>query len=113
MFFILGIMKCVEKLRSTDQISLPSVSNPNNDIPDISLNSIRAWRIFLFLLFLLYPSISSTVLRLYVCKKVDAAWYLLADFNVVCYDATYYKFAYLGILFILIFPMYAFILYFV
>ena len=71
----------------------------------LNVNKIRAWRLLLFILFFIYPSVSSTILLLYVCKNIDNTWFLLADFKTHCYDATYFNYAYLGILFILIFPI--------
>jgi len=49
----------------------------------------KTWKLVLFTLFLVYPSVSSFVLRLYVCKYVDGVAYLVADFAVKCYDDTY------------------------
>lgn len=49
----------------------------------------KAWKLILFTLFLVYPSVSSFVLRLYVCKTIDSVSYLVADFSVTCYDSTY------------------------
>eukprot|EP00808_Paulinella_micropora_P019733 g59215.t1 len=63
----------------------------------IKLSNVRIWlktvKLILFGLFLVYPTVSSTVLRLYNCKKVENVWYLLADFNTVCYTDDWYHYA--------------------
>jgi IPT/TIG domain/Tyrosine-protein kinase ephrin type A/B receptor-like len=64
-----------------------------------TLSTLRFWKMFLYLLFLIYPSVSSTVLRLYVCKDIEDKSYLLADLSVECYTDqwTYFSYASLGL----------------
>ena len=47
-------------------------------------SKMKFWKLFLYVLFLIYPSVSSTILRLYICKDVDQQAYLLADLRVQC-----------------------------
>jgi hypothetical protein len=47
------------------------------------------WRLSLFFMFLVYPTIASTVLRTFVCVDVEDVWYLRADFSITCYDDAY------------------------
>jgi heme/copper-type cytochrome/quinol oxidase subunit 2 len=54
----------------------------------------KAWKLVLFTLFLVYPKVSSLILRMYVCKTVEGVDYLKGDFTRKCYDATWKK--YLG-----------------
>lgn len=77
---------------------------------EISVNSIRAWRIFLFILFFLYPSLSTSVLGLYVCRNIDSDSYLLSDFSVRCYTNEYTTYSYVGVFFILLYPVYDYFL---
>ena len=63
------------------------------------------WRLVLFTLFLVYPSISSTVLRSFVCDKVEGIWYLRADFSVQCYDSSYNLHASFAGLMVLLYPI--------
>eukprot|EP00457_Paulinella_chromatophora_P000003 gb/GEZN01000003.1/.p1 GENE.gb/GEZN01000003.1/~~gb/GEZN01000003.1/.p1 ORF type:complete len:6228 (-),score=473.22 gb/GEZN01000003.1/:302-18958(-) len=63
----------------------------------VRLARTRIWlktvKLILFGLFLVYPTVSSTVLRLYNCKKVEGVWYLMADFNTQCYTDLWHKYA--------------------
>ena len=63
------------------------------------------WRLFLYLLFLVYPAVSSTVLRLYVCRQIDDQYYLTTDLTVQCYTSTWTSFTYASLLLILIYPI--------
>lgn len=49
----------------------------------------KFWRLVLFTLFLMYPLVSVTIVRTFVCKNVLGVNYLLADFNVVCDEPEY------------------------
>jgi hypothetical protein len=53
-------------------------------------STINFWRMFVYTLFLIYPGLSSTVLRHYVCKSIDGNDFLYADFRVRCYTAIWY-----------------------
>jgi hypothetical protein len=71
----------------------------------IMLSKIRAWKIFLYLLFLLYPGVSSTVLRLYVCTEVDGARYLWTDLRVSCDTDTYATYSKASVPAIFVYPI--------
>jgi hypothetical protein len=43
------------------------------------------WKMLFFVLFLVYPTVSSTVLRTYVCKDIEGESYMVADFTQKCY----------------------------
>jgi len=58
-----------------------------------------------FSLFLIYPVVASTVLRLWVCKTVNGVDYLLADFHNVCYDERWNRYAHFGAVMILFYPI--------
>jgi hypothetical protein len=53
----------------------------------------------------IYPGVSSTMLRHFVCKQIDSEYYLLADLRVQCYTPLWYSYAYLSIPFILLYPI--------
>ena len=61
--------------------------------------------LFLYILFLIYPGVSSTVLRLYVCKKIDSTYYLLTDLRVQCYTSLHDTFQLASITLILLYPL--------
>jgi len=69
----------------------------------------RTWyktnRLILFSLFLIYPVVASTILRLWVCKDINDTWYLLADFRDLCYDARWHRYANFGAVMIVFYPV--------
>lgn len=68
---------------------------------------VNFWKMTLFLMFLIYPGVSSTILRLYLCKHFDGLngdW-LLADLRVECFTVTWIIFALNGIYLIIIYPL--------
>ncbi len=42
---------------------------------------IRFWRMLEYFLFLIYPTVSSSVLRYFVCRTISGVPYLLADMS--------------------------------
>jgi hypothetical protein len=68
-------------------------------------STMKFWLIFLYMLFLIYPAISSVVLRLYVCKSIDDGWYLLTDLRISCYTDTWSLYAYASIAAIALYPV--------
>jgi len=44
----------------------------------------EGWKVSLFLMFLLYPSISATVLRVWNCRDIEGTSYVRADYTLVC-----------------------------
>ena len=44
----------------------------------------QGWKVGLFFLFVVYPSVSSTVLRMWHCRPIEDKWYLYADYRVTC-----------------------------
>jgi len=77
----------------------------NSDQYAIRRSRRRFWRIFLFSLFLMYPIVSQTVLKLYICKEVNGTSYLLSDFRLQCYTRQYNNYAGAGIIMILLYPI--------
>jgi len=65
----------------------------------------KAMKMILFILFLLYPLVSSTVLRLYVCKDINGTSYLRADYNTICYTEQWYSYATVGYAGIALYPV--------
>lgn len=59
----------------------------------------------LYSFFLAYPAVSSTILRLYVCKDIDGVGYLYSDTRVVCYDEQWNWYAAASIFLIFLFPI--------
>ena len=66
---------------------------------------MKFWKLFLYILFLIYPSESSTILRLYICKDIDGTGYLLTDVRVQCYTDTWHIYTLASIPLILLYPV--------
>lgn len=66
---------------------------------------MKFWKLFLYILFLIYPSESSTILRLYICKDVDGTGYLLTDVRIQCYTDTWHIYTLASIPLILLYPV--------
>lgn len=62
-------------------------------------------KMFVFTLFLIFPSVSSVVLKLYKCEQVEGHWFLWEDFTVTCYTDEYYARAIMNIVFVLLYPI--------
>jgi len=90
-------------------ITVPGLLRSRGSSPEASaarkIVRKKTWKLVLFTLFLVYPSVSSFVLRLYVCKYVDGVAYLVADFAVQCYDSTWNMHAYINIATCVIYPV--------
>jgi hypothetical protein len=61
--------------------------------------------LFLYGLFLIYPSVSSTVLRHFVCKQIDDRSYLWSDLRIQCYTDRWTTFAFVSFGLILLYPV--------
>jgi hypothetical protein len=65
----------------------------------------KTWKLVFFTLFLVYPGVSSTALRLFVCKTVNGVSYLLADFGTFCYTSDWDAYRGLAIFMILLYAI--------
>eukprot|EP00475_Leptophrys_vorax_P011277 TRINITY_DN17792_c0_g1_i2.p1 TRINITY_DN17792_c0_g1~~TRINITY_DN17792_c0_g1_i2.p1 ORF type:complete len:1027 (-),score=223.25 TRINITY_DN17792_c0_g1_i2:56-3136(-) len=65
----------------------------------------KFWKMFLFTLFLLYPSVSSIVVRLYSCRTIEGVSYLVADFSILCSSSEWFNRALLNVFFVVIYPI--------
>lgn len=63
------------------------------------------WKLCYYSLFLLYPSVSAVVVRLYNCIDVNNAVYLVQDFTVLCNSKERVNAAYINIIFVLFWPI--------
>lgn len=93
---------------------LPRIMNCCKYKHDTAKQRIQAWLMFwmmsLYLLFLIYPSVSSTVLRHYICKRIDQGdgtqvSYLLKDMRVECYSDVWMSYAWLAAILALLYPV--------
>lgn len=47
----------------------------------------KFWRLCLFTVFLMYPYVSSSIFRMYVCYNLEGVYYMKMDFEVLCYES--------------------------
>lgn len=58
-----------------------------------------------FFLFLIYPTVASSILRFFVCRTVDGVPYLVADMSQTCISDAYRNFYWIAFGFALLFPV--------
>jgi len=63
------------------------------------------WRIILFTLFLVYPSMSAKSLSMFVCNDVEGVDYLVSDFTLECFDSTWHTYMPYAVVGILVYPV--------
>jgi len=63
------------------------------------------WKLVLFTVFMLYPSVSRFVTSLFVCEKIEDHYYLQQDFSLHCYDEGWFKILPVAIVMIVIYPL--------
>jgi hypothetical protein len=73
----------------------------------------ECWKVVLFFLFLVYPSVSSTLLKLYRCDLVEGVYYLMADYRVICYDDSWWPYGIWGFVMMLVYPIGVPLLYYI
>lgn len=47
----------------------------------------KFWRLCLFTVFLMYPYVSSSIFRMYICYNLEGVYYMKMDFEVLCYQS--------------------------
>jgi hypothetical protein len=65
----------------------------------------RFWKIIIFFLFLIYPSVSAYALGLYDCRDFYGKYLLFRDLAIDCTSAEYHKYSLIGILMIFLYPL--------
>jgi hypothetical protein len=70
-----------------------------------SRSKMSFWKLLLYSLFLIYPGVSSTILRIYICKSIDRQDYLLADLRVRCHTDTWNLYTFASLPLILLYPI--------
>eukprot|EP00937_MAST-01D_sp_MAST-1D-sp2_P007281 g7281.t1 len=65
----------------------------------------RLWNVLLPFLFLVYPSVSNTVVLMLRCVTIDGGKYLLADYSVRCDVPSYDSYRSLAIFFVFLYPV--------
>lgn len=65
----------------------------------------KFYKMILFSLFLIYPTVSAIILRLYSCRSIEGISYLNADFRIRCDSKEWKMYAKFNIFFTLVFPV--------
>jgi len=65
----------------------------------------RFWKLVLVTVFLMYPGVSSIVMSFFICRTVAGVNYLLADFDLRCYDSEWQKHLPFAIIMLIIYPL--------
>jgi nitrate reductase NapE component len=65
----------------------------------------RFWKILIFMMFLIYPAVSSTVLSVYNCQDIFGNWLLRDDLTVVCTTEAHRLYQYISIPLVLAYPI--------
>merc|ERR1711871_351893 len=48
----------------------------------------QGWKISLLFAFIVYPSVSRTILQMWNCRDIEGTWYLIADYRLTCDEAS-------------------------
>jgi hypothetical protein len=64
----------------------------------------KFWKMTLFTMFLIYPQVSSIIIRLYACTTVEGETYLSSDFSVLCSTQKWRDRAQINIPFVALYP---------
>ena len=57
----------------------------------------------IFFIFLIYPSVGSSILKTYKCELIEDEWYLTEDLSLKCFDEEWNKYAILSGVFIIVY----------
>jgi len=84
---------------------LPNQCNRNATGAQKKRRRREFWRLVMFTLFLVYPSVSSSIFSIFVCKDVEGTSYLTADFSLLCYTEKWKTVSYVAFAAIVIYPI--------
>jgi len=63
------------------------------------------WKLLVFSLFLVYPLVTSNIMKAFACKEIEGANYLVTDFKVSCDTAEYRGNAFFAGIMVLVYPI--------
>lgn len=63
----------------------------------------KIWKLFFWLLLLIYPAISTRVFRIFACMQVGSVYVLRCDLNVECFTGRWYSYSFGAITALLVF----------
>lgn len=71
----------------------------------LRLNQNFFIKLIIFMLYLIYPGVSATILQVFKCTEVVGVWFLTADQRVQCFDDNWNSYAMIAVLAVIIFPI--------
>jgi hypothetical protein len=71
----------------------------------IQTGRYRVLKLFAWTLFLLYPFLCATILKYYVCRRINDDIFLVADFSVHCYSEKWYKSLAVAVIATVVYPV--------
>jgi hypothetical protein len=66
---------------------------------------LKFWKLIFFTLFLIYPNLSRVTLQMFQCIEINGVTYMVADFNLICYDDRWKASLPIGIIGVLLYPI--------
>eukprot|EP00808_Paulinella_micropora_P002032 g81900.t1 len=88
---------------------LPELAVESKEIDPLHQARKRTWRKFwklvLFTLFLVYPSVSATVVAAFVCQDINGVLYLKADYTQRCLDERWWRYLPLAVSGVILYPL--------
>eukprot|EP00457_Paulinella_chromatophora_P000030 gb/GEZN01000030.1/.p1 GENE.gb/GEZN01000030.1/~~gb/GEZN01000030.1/.p1 ORF type:complete len:3581 (-),score=336.49 gb/GEZN01000030.1/:465-11183(-) len=66
---------------------------------------LKYWKLVIFTLFLIYPSVSVTICQMFQCDLVNGVHYMKADYSLECFDHRWDSFLPLGMTALVIYPV--------
>ena len=76
-----------------------------SDVDERKIKMTQGWKISLFLLFLIYPSVSATVLQMWHCRDIDGTEYLTADYRITCWEGDHLTYAMIAAIAFVVYPL--------
>lgn len=66
----------------------------------------QGWKIVMMGLFIIYPSVSSTILRMMHCtENIAGKHYLYADWRIVCYEDDWFTYLLIALVALVVYPI--------
>jgi len=68
------------------------------------IHKMKFWKLFLYVLFLIYPGVSSFIIRHLICREIDGVEVIQTDPSVKCSGDTYFAFWIVSIILLAVYP---------
>ena len=102
--FLITIMYPIAVMAAVFGITYWRASQARDD-QEIETKANQGWKVSLFFLFLIYPSVSATILKIWDCEAIDGAKYLRSDYRLVCWEGEHTTYAALAAIAFVVYPV--------